>query len=400
MAEGTNLPVNPPTNMRAGSLSFPGKRTATGPPTYSDIALSAPHLTGTGRNGTIMPGGTVSYTPTSGVSNDAIMRAFGTPNLGSAITTTVSGWTNGQTTYSRLARRFSDNDLDVDLMERGMLINTMRDMRTTTPLNNRKREWVNRHTGVEGFLRRRPLGNHHIMMDPVRTNYLLACQEPATTDETQHNAWAVNDVLDKWHFRDGIVLNQEGGKSVLGRVNDPGKARLLNMVVHGRIEGVLNIWGSYLQTDSELFLVLKRAPRPKYYVLDPSGNQSHARDSYSPGITRHPVAAAGIKRLAIGKNKVSPTAGDFLVKNPWQLVPFMPKGTRDFPTFEDTYGEDDHGNVVPGHIIRIGRVWFPGRTPTTSPQVEHLQPLNNMGEYIRCGVITVLMDNHGYGIRK
>ena len=394
------LPSNPSTNASYGSATFPGKRTATGPPGVPDIALSASGMVGSGRPGVLVPGGTRPFTPTSGTSNEAVFSKLRVPSIGQAHTVTISSWTNGQTTYSRLARRYKDNDLDVDLMEKGMIINVMKDRRTTTPSNNRMHQWINRRTGTKGFLLKRPLGNRHIMLDPIRTNFLLASTEPATTSKTQDNAWSVEKVVDMWNFCDGIVLNQEGGKSVFNTVDDPGKERLLNMVCHGRIESVLNVWGTTLDTDSELYLILKRAPRPKGYVLNPDNMVDGGMSRYDyGGIFRKPRAVRGIVNQALA-NGVSKDAGDFLVKNPWQLVPFMPRGKSDRPSPEDTLGEDDHGNMVYGHVIRIGKVWFPGRVPHTSPRIQHLEPLSNMTEYIRCGVITVLIDNHGFGIRK
>jgi hypothetical protein len=285
-------------------------------------------------------------------------------------------------------------------MEKGMVINVMKDRRTTTPSNNRMRQWINRGTGTKGFLNKRPLGNRHIMLDPIRTNFLLASTEPATTPKTQHNAWTVEKVVEMWNFADGIVLNQEGGKNVLNKVDDPGRERLLNMVCHGRIEGVLNVWGTTLDTDSELYLILKRAPRPKGYILNPDNMIDGGLTlRAAQGIIRHPRAVRGIVNQARA-NGLPKDAKDFLVKNPWQLVPFMPRGRSDRPTMEDTLGVDDHGNLVYGHVIRLGKVWFPGRVPYTSPRIQHLEPLNNMTEYLRCGVITVLIDNHGFGIRK
>jgi len=394
------LPLAPSTNASYGSAQFPGKRTATGPPTVGDVALSTSGMVGAGRPGVLMPGGTRPFAPTSGASNERVLSALTAPGIGQAHTATISSWTNGFITYSRIGRPFKDTGLDIDLMESGMIINTMRDKRTTTPRNNRMREWHNRHTGTRGYLHKRPLGNRHIMLDPIRTNFLLASTEPATAPAFQDNAWTADHVVDTWHMVDGIVLNQEGGKNVLGRVDDPGRERLLNMVVHGRIESVLNLWGPHLTTDSELFLVLKRCPRPAFYVLDPAHNEAdRCPQSTSSGVRRKPEAADGIKRQAMA-NGINPESANALVKNPWQLVPFMPKGRHDRPTIEDTLGEDDHGNLVYGRVIRVGKVWFPGRVPRTSPHIVALQPLNNITEYLRCGAITVLMDNHGFRIRK
>lgn len=383
-----------------GSGALPGKRGATGPPGVSDIANTMRGMVGSGRAGTLTPPGSRPFNPTSGLSGDVVRSQLQIPSLTQNIPTNgLASWTNGFTPFARLARGFINSDLNVDLMETGMIICTMRDKRTTTPFNNPRHEFISKNLGVESFLRKRPMGNRHIMLDPIRTNYLLASTEPATTKETQDRAWTLERVLDTWHFADGIVLNQEGGKSVFGVVDDPSRARLLNMIVHGRIEGVLNIWGNNLATDSELYLVLKRCPRPKGYVLDPTTSESGAERSYTSGGNYvRPRSAAGIIRQA-ESNGVE-KENDTLVKNPWQLTPFMPKGDRVRPTMKDTLGEDDHGNLVYGCVIRLGKTFFPGATPRTSPFIEHLKPLDNMSLYISCGVVTVLTDNHGFRVRK
>lgn len=416
----SQLPQAPSKNPTYGSGQFPGKRSASGPPTYNDIAATTADVVGTGRSGQlIVPANARRYSPTgSATSGDVVATSFRVPSIGEAKYVNINARTNGFTTYSRKARAFKDSDLKADLLETGMIINTFKDKNTTAIAARTNYEHYRhdatmiRRDGTKGnaamdFMYRRPLGNRHLMFDPIRTNYLLASTEPYKNEQDQFQAWTIHDVLNKWKFCDGVVLNQEGGPSRDGRNYDEGKDKLLNMVVHGRIEGVLNLWGENLKTDSELYFVIKRVPIADIiatggYVLDPTfdsmgyyGNMDYSHQ----GLMRMPKASDNVRAKA-SNSAENLVPGAYLTGHPFQICPFHPSKMNDRPTYQDTLGVDDNGNVVEGAVIRVGKVWFPGTQPTTYHRIKHLQPLTNMADYLRCGVITVLTDNHGFNIRK
>jgi len=402
----SQLPQRPGMNPTYGSPRFPGKRSSSGPATYNDIAATTSDGVGTGRSGVVMPGGTRSFTPgAAGITSDVVSASFRVPSISEAKTVSISARTNGYTPYARKARQFKDTDLDVDLFQAGMVINTFKDKNTTAIASRAMYEHY-RQPGISGqidFLHRRPIGNRSIMAHPISTNFLLASTEPAVSEDNQFKAWTVDDVIQKWNFCDGIVLNQEGGASSDGINHDKGKDGLINMIIHGRIEGVLNIWGDNLETNSELFFILKRAPKTAPFVLDPSMDSIgyYSTYSYGGGVKRPVIPSDGVitKSRALGmpsglaKHKYVP-------ENPWQLCPFQPTPVKPRPCEADTWGMDDHGNWVEGAVIRLGRVWFPGRHPMTYQNIKHLEPLTNVSDYLRCGVITVIKDNHGFQIRN
>lgn len=338
----------------------------------------------------------------SSTSGDIVASAFGTPSLSQANYSINNTNSNSYAPYARVARDYKDSALSADLLQVGMVISTFRDKKTTTLANRDKYEFAKYGRTPKGRLHVSRLANRHVMFDPVRLNFLLASTEPKAYSFDQQ--WSVYDVMDKWNFLDGIVNNQEGGPSRDGKNHNEKKEILLNMIVDGRAEGVLNVWGEHLSTDSELYFILKRCPlktkdptvEDKFYLDAGTRTRGYAGPSTS-GIGQMPQPSEGIKIMA-KRNAQNAGEGEevgkYVSENPWQLCPFQPKGTRDRPHLKDTYGLDDFGHVVPGAILRLGRVWFPGKAPVTSTFVRHLEPLRDMGKYLSCGVITVIKDNH------
>jgi hypothetical protein len=420
-----SLPVNPGEAVISGSLAFPGKRSAGAPPGASDLVYDTGYPSfPTGRNGVIIPNGTTTASPYSsgGLTSDVLRGELGIPSLDSASAIQPDFDTNAFTPYARKTRPFDNSALDAKLFDLGVIQGTMRDPHTTSPTKDPKKEWIDRRYGRRGpsyeeeraknFLLKRPLGRNYIMMNPTQMNLVFASVEPWLPESKQHLSWTVDKVLKMWNPFDGIVLNEEGSMNVRGTIDDEGKQRLINMIVHGRVESVYNIFGANIENTSELYLIIKRCPRPKEgYVLDPTtynpvyfNGSTYGVSSMGDGVITHPFAAPGIRQQALNQAVTDADKAeakrDPLVRNPWQIVPFFSSSMRDYPGMKDTMGVDDWGNVQYGEIIRIGKVWFPGVAPRTSVKIKDLEPLTNMGEYIRCGPITVLIDNLRYGIRK
>src|SRR6056297_1089136 len=411
----SQLPTNPSSNPTYGLSSFPGRRSAGQGPTYDDIAGVVTQMLPGVRNGQfLVPPGSTPFSPGTGSTiGDVIGRSFGNPSLSQASYSINNTNSNSYTPYARVAREYNDKNLSTKLLHTGMVISTFRDKKTTAIASRHKYDFSVHGRARGKRILSRKLSNRHVMFDPVRLNFLLACTEPKAFIVNQQ--WTVEDVMEKWNLAEGIVLNQEGGPSRDGKVHDKSREMLLNMIIHGRVEGVLNVWGEHLETDSSLYFILKRCPlkiknMPHMtdggFVLDPSLRSRGYAGRYVSRMGINPIASKGVTIKAkenLEKARLTPvpaTKDLALTQNPWQLCPFHPTPEHPTPDIFDTYGMDDFGTSTRGAIIRVGRVWFPGSAPRTSTFVRHLEPMRNLGDYLSCGVITVIQDNHNDIFRR
>lgn len=93
-------------------------------------------------------------------------------------------------------------------------------------------------------------------------------------------------------------------------------------------EQIKNVFGSDIEADTPLLLIVKKVIVPKYYILDPMGGSAdYPADSLS-----RPLKTSALQIL------------------PWA------SSHKLFPSMEDLHYEDDSGTSMYGSVVRIGKI--------------------------------------------